>query len=207
VNANNIPKYVYIGRNDVNWYQECQAVFEQLFGPEKLELVCALFAATSINTSLKSNITLFRKAYYEIENNLPIGRYLPNIQRQLAQVRAGQPLTGLKIDAFRRAMSGDQNAVVVDIHLLRAFEMDSKYFRQTKGKAEGIRRNRSSGATPKQFAEIEKWVREATPSWSVEPRQLSAMIWSGCRISKTGDKETHYKTILKHKLTNLFNVI
>lgn len=69
----------------------------------------------------KSNVTLFRR--YEIENDLPVGNYLPNIQDQLRLIRSGQPLSGRKINAFARAMAGDQNAVVVDIWLLRAFDL------------------------------------------------------------------------------------
>lgn len=110
----NIPRYVDIGKSSLNWYRDCQLCFEELFGKEKLQLVCQLFAATSINTSLKSNITLFRKAYWEIENQQPVGNYLPNIQNQLRQIRSGKQLTGRKIRSFAAAMSGDVNAFNVE---------------------------------------------------------------------------------------------
>lgn len=203
----NIPRYVEIGRSSLNWYQDCQVCFEELFGKEKLELVCQLFAATSINTSLKANITLFRKAYWEIENQKPVGKYLPNIQNQLHQIRSGKQLTGRKIRSFAAAMAGDKNAVVVDIWLLRAFDEDKKYFRQKKGAEKGRGQQRSAGATDRQYTMIEKWVREYAKVYNVEPRQLSSMIWAGVRIETNGDREVHYTNILKSSLQNLFGVI
>ena len=89
MNTDNIEKYLQIGQRDINWYQDCEALFVGLFGEDKLTTVCKIFAATSINTSMKANITLFRKALYEIENDLPIGAYMPNIKMQLEKIRAG----------------------------------------------------------------------------------------------------------------------
>lgn len=199
-----IAEFVWLGMKDMFWYHECQETFTALFGAEKLTLVTKLFAATSINTSLKSNITLFRKAYYEIENNLPIGNYLPNIQKQIDRVRQGKDLTGRKINSFARAMSGDPDAVVVDIWLLRAFNQDRKYFRNG-GPHDGT--FRSAGATDKQYTQIESWIRAEAYKRNIEPRQLSSMIWSGVRTKTNGVDETRYSSILRSLLNNLFKVI
>lgn len=131
MNTDKIARYLWIGRKDLRWYEDAEALFTELF-PGRVELVAKLFAATSINTSLKANITLFRRALHEIENELPIGNYMPNIRQQLEQIRAGGDLTGRKIRSFAAAMSGDPDAVVVDIWILRAFDMDRKYFRKDK---------------------------------------------------------------------------
>lgn len=203
----NIPRYIEIGAGSLHWYRDCQLCFEELFGTAKLELVCKLFAATSINTSLKSNITLFRKAYWEIEHDKPIGKDLPNIQKQLRQIRSGKDLTGRKIRSFAAAMSGDPNAVVVDVWLLRAFGIDTKYFRQKKGKEKGVGTMRNNGASNKEYTMIEAWIREYAKAFNVEPRQLSSMIWAGVRIETNGDREVHYTNILKSALQNLFGVI
>jgi hypothetical protein len=207
MNTDNIEKYIVTGLRDQYWYEECEKTFTTLFGPDRLHLVTQLFAATSINTSLKSNITLFRKALYEIENGLPVGRYLPNIQMQLERIRAGQELSGRKIRSFAAAMSGDANAVVVDVWLLRAFNMNRQYFRQKKGAEKGRGNMRESGASEKQYDLIESWVRQKAVRMNIQPRQLSAMIWAGVRITTNGDRQTHYKEILTQKFTNLFNCI
>lgn len=204
MNTEKISEYLLIGRKDKNWYADCRTMFLDLFGSHRLDLVTKIFAATSINTSLKSNITLFRKALYEIENDLPIGRYLPNIQNQLAKIRAGQELSGRKISSFQKAMSGDINAVVVDVWLLRAFDLDRKYVRHS-GPHAG--RARSGGPTDRQYTMIEAFIRDTSPSHDLLPCEMSSMIWSGCRIFTNGDKETRYTTILRNRLTNLFNVI
>lgn len=202
--ASKIPEYVWLGMKDMNWYQECEQTFRDIFGDDKIVLVCKLFAATSINTSLKSNITLFRKAYYEMENGLPIGNYLPNIKMQLQQIREGKDLTGRKINSFARAMSGDPEAVVVDIWLLRAFNLDRKYFR-TGGPHDGS--FRSAGATDKMYTQIEDWIRREAHKRDIEPRQLSSMIWAGVRTKTNGIDDTRYSSILRSQLQNLFKVI
>lgn len=207
LNTKHIDRYVQIGKHDKNWYHECQVVFEELFGADELELVAKLFAATSMNTSLKSNITLFRKAYYEIKNDMPIGNYLPGIKAQIGYIRAGESLRGLKINSFQRAMSGDPNAVVVDLWISRAFGIHRTYFRQTKGKPQGIGRDRTGGISNGEYRKVEKWIRNRAKKVGLEPRQLCAMIWSGVRISMGGGRETHYKSILRFHLNNLFNVI
>lgn len=207
VDTSKIHLYTWLGRKDKNWYAQCQELFTDLFGPEKLDLVCKLFAATSINTSIKSNITLFRKAYYEIENGLPISNYLPSIKTQLQYIREGLPLSGRKINSFARAMAGDHSAVVVDIWLTRAFGLDVQYFRQTKDAAEGVGRNRSSSPSDKQYTLIETWVRTEAVKMGLQPRELSAILWSGVRIYVAGDRDTHYKDRLRQSLINLFNVI
>lgn len=202
--TNLIPEYVWIGMKDMYWYEECQTCFVELFGKDELRLVTRLFAATSINTSLRSNITLFRRAYYEIQNDKPVGNYLPNIVRQLEQVRAGRELTGRKINSFANAMAGDPDAVVVDIWLLRAFSMDRQYMRHTGPHANRLR---SGGATDKQYEMIESWVRAEAYKRSIQPRQLSAMIWSGVRIKVNGADDTRYTKILRSLLHNLFKTI
>jgi hypothetical protein len=178
-----------------------------LFGADRLGLVTKIFAATSINTSLKSNITLFRKALYEIENDKPVGKYLPNIQMQLERVRAGQDLSGRKIRSFAAAMAGDKNAVVVDVWISRAFGVDRRYFRQTKGAAEGVGNVRDGGVSDKHYTLIENWVRAEAAQMGLQPREFNSMIWAGVRIDQSGNRETHYKTTLINKLTNLFNCI
>jgi len=218
IDNDKIDLYIEKGWKDRYWYHECQKLFEDLFGKEELELVCKLFAATSINTSLKSNITLFRRAYYEIKNNIPVGGiidrfgkplgYLPNIHTQLDHIRNGRELSGRKIRSYEACMSGRRTDLIVcDIWILRCFEQDKKYFRQTKGKEKGRGQNRSAGATDRQYTIIEEWCRHKAGLLGITTRELSSILWSGTRIHTSGDTETHYKELLTAKLTNMFNVI
>lgn len=206
------PIYIDIGRADKNWYEEHQLLFEKIYGKDRLSLITSLFAATSINSSLQANVRLFRKALHEIENNLPFSSYLPVMLLQLERIRAGEPIKGRKITNFAAALSGNVNAVVVDIWLLRAYEMDRKYSR-IKTKLDFISgtlysrkiKARSSGATNAQYNYIEKEVRAKAKELDLEPRQVSAMIWSGVRTARTGNKQTKYKEVLLHQLYNMFD--
>lgn len=203
MNLKNLDRYIQVGYKDKDWYQECEQVLLDAFGPHKLVLVANLLAATSIASSLKSNIRLFRKAMYQMENDLPFDGYLPQIKYQLERLREGKDLSGRKIRSFARAMSGGTQSVVVDRWLLRAFDMDRKYVRHTgphKGKT------LSGGPTDKVYSMIEEFVQSKAFDMGLEPRQLSAIIWSGVRISQGGDRETHYKNVLRHQLFNMFEL-
>lgn len=202
MDTSKIELYAKIGYKDKDWYQKCQLLFEELFGKEKLELVTQIFAATSINSSLKSNVRLFRKALHEIENSLPLSAYLPVMKLQLERINKGEKIQGRKISAFASAMSGDPNAVVVDTWLLRAYDLDRTYARAL---ANGTTKVRSAGATDKSYSFIENDIRYKALHLDLEPRQLCAMIWSGVRIATSNDRETHYANVLRHQLYNMFD--
>lgn len=195
MNTDKIPVYIWIGMNDLNWYADCKQLFIRHFGIEQLTLVTKLFAATSINSSLRSNITLFRKALYEIQHDKPFSNYLPVMLTNLEYVREGKELSGRKIKSFASAMAGDPDAVVVDIWLLRAFGF------LTKGA------ERSRGASNKEYTLIENYCRTLAKEMGINACQISSMIWAGIRIKTNGDKDTHYKKHLDYHLTNLFGCI
>lgn len=196
MDTSRIAEYIRKGGKDKTWYADTQALFVELFGAEYLPLVTKLFAATSINSSLKSNIRLFRRALYEIDNGLPIGNYLPVIAQQIDAIRNGRPMGGRKINSFAAAMSGDVNAVVVDIWLLRAFGEDRKYYRE---ESETFR---SGGATGRQYDIIEAYVRHEAKIRGLDAREVSAMIWSGVRGGVT-----RYDQILIHQLYNMYEQV
>lgn len=189
MNTDNISRYIYLGRFDKNWYAECRETIINIFGESELQLVSTLLAATSQNTSLKANVTLFRKAYYEIKNDLPVSDYLPGIKEQLTRIRAGGELRGQKITSFARAIQGDKNAVVVDMWLMRAFGMQS------------------DSPTPKQYKSIESFCRQEGIYRGYHAAEISAMIWGGARRELGRDNETRFCDFLKYSFNNLFNVI
>lgn len=189
-----IERYIETGKHDLHWYRDTEILFLELYGPSQLHLVTQLFAATSINSSLPSNVRLFRKALYEIEHSLPFSSYLPVMLLQLNHIRNGQPMSGRKINSFAKAMSGDKNAVVVDIWLLRAFGLDVD--------RKGTRKTMS--ASDKQYDLIELWVREYADLKNFEPREVSAMIWSGVRTLTTGKKLTRYDEVLRFQNFNMY---
>lgn len=193
--------YLAKGAKDKNWYQECESTLVEIFGREQLWIVTRILAATSINTSLKSNITLFRRAYNEYRTGAEFSSYLPNIRKQLVSLRNGGDLSGRKIRSFAQSMTGDENAVVVDIWILRAFKMNRTYYRT------GSDSVREGGASDRQYSEIENWIREKAPELGLQPREMCAMIWSGIRTIQGNDTSTRYTDILRRDyLESLFTL-
>lgn len=171
-----IPQYVSLGRSDHNWYPECKRTLTEIFPGEDLWLICQLLAATSIHTSLKANIVLFRKALYMYHNNIPFNGFVPVMVKQLVSLKAGGSLSGRKISNFARAMYGDPSAVVVDTWILRAFAVNKKRkFRD---------RIIDASASKKQYDAIEKWIIKRAYKLGYSPAHYCSMIWAGVRRSK-----------------------
>lgn len=191
MNTDNIGMYIAKGSKDIDWYQNTEMLLGELYNTNR-KFAARLLAATSINSSLKSNVRLFRRAYHEYLTGAPVGNYLPVMRLQIERVRSGYPMLGRKINSFAAAMSGDVNAVVVDMWLLRAFGEYKTYRR--------VNKMRSAGATERQYTDIENWVRGYAEMTSREPRQVSAMIWSGIRGGVT-----RYDDILRHQSYDMFN--
>jgi len=202
MNIDRIAEYLWVGRNDQHWYKDCQELFEKHFGEEQLPLVTKLFAATSIHTSLPANVRLFRKAYYEIREGLPFGKYLPVMLTNLEYARAGKPLSGRKINNFAAAMAGQKDAVVVDIWQMRAFGYNIKR-KGPNGEPALIDRSPSK----REYDAIEKYYKEASKTTGLQPREMSAMVWAGVRIIQAGNKQSHYKQLLDYHLNNLFGCL
>ncbi len=191
-----IAKYLWLGRGDQHWYADTEKVIIELFGKEELWLVSQLLAATSIHSTLKSNIHQFKKALHQIKTGQEIKGYLPVVLSQVVQVRDGIGLTGRKINNFAKAMAGDRDAVVVDIWICRAFGQDRKYTR----KASGTPLN--GGPTENQYSTIEAWIQKNAREMGLQPREFCAMIWSGVRQIATGrNNTTRYEGYLKQVFT------
>jgi hypothetical protein len=185
MNVSKVEEYLFKGRKDKYWYRDTEKLFLELF-PDKLYLVTQLFAATSIKTSLPANIKLFRRAMHEVESGKPFSNYLPAMLYQLNLIRAGRPIHARKIRNFAAAMSGDVNAVVVDRWLMRSFDLDG-----------------DKSPTTLEYDVIEYYYQDLATRKGLEPRQVSAMIWSGIR----GKGDTRYHSILRHQLFNMFETV
>lgn len=200
LHTDDVNKYVTLGIKDKNWYQECELVLEQIFGDKRF-LAAEMLAATSMNTSMTSNVTLFRKAWYQYHEGLEFKGFMPNIQKQLQQIRNGTGITGPKITAFKNAMCGDINAVVVDVWISRIFKVNTRYVRN-KGKADEMMRE--SGISKKVFEAVESYVRAECVNYSLTPREMGASLWSGIRRESFPNEKTHYRGYLIKHFSTLF---
>lgn len=186
---NKILQYAERGSNDKLWYAQTKATIQQALPWEDINIVIDLIAATSIHSTLKSNVSQFFKALHQLRNNLPFTGYMPNVIHQLELARDEQPLSGRKVNAFAKAIKGDPEAVVVDIWILRAFIQESR------------ERGRETPSR-KEYDFIESWFRTEAAKWNLEPRQMCSMVWSGIRNEQGYFRETtRYCDVIKSKIT------
>lgn len=200
MNTHNLTRYMDIGAKDKHWYKDCKKSMQDILPHLDINLVIDVMAATSMNTSLKANISLFIKMYHIIQNDLPFPSLLPAMEYQLRLVKEGKPLHGRKIFNFSEAMKGNKNAVVVDLWICRAFGVDAP--REFRG------RMKDRSPTKKTYDNIESYIRSKAPVIGLEPRQMCSMIWSGVRTEATGkNNTTRYSELLSYKVNTLFPLI
>jgi hypothetical protein len=157
------------GRAEMGWYDQSAKELKEMFGKDA-ELVAGFLTATSVNATIKSNATLGLKAYRQWKAGEPFEGFLPAVKKELNRVANGEPLSGRKLDNFRKALIGDPDAVVVDRWMLRAF---------------GVKGN---GATQAQYDLIEDAVRQMAKDKGVTPRQMQAAIWYGIKSQMEAGK-------------------
>lgn len=194
IHSNNkarLEECLFLGRDSKDWYAETFALLNQQYG-EYATLVTYIIAATSINSTLKCNVRLARKAFYQISNSLEIRGYLPNIKTQLDRIARGQPLSGRKITNYVEAITGNPNAVVVDVWILRAFGLAAT-------KNVPTRQNYAPSPTSSQYDSVEKAIRLWAREIGIEPRQLQAALWAGVRFKTTGDWVDRYDGVLREQ--------
>ncbi|PCJ57332.1 MAG: hypothetical protein COA65_09745 [Rhodospirillaceae bacterium] len=192
-----IDRYLDIGQNDKYWYRDERANLEELFPHEDINLVIDLLCATSINSSLKSNVALFYRALYQYKNNEPFKPYLPNMASSLELARQREPFTGRKIRNFAECLKGNTQGVIVDVWIARAFKVNRMYRRMTRKKGGEMR---EGGVSNRFYTKIEKYIQARAPKLGLEPRQMCSMIWGGIRTEKTGiHNTTRWVDVLKSK--------
>jgi hypothetical protein len=209
-------RYILNGLKDRYWYRDNAELTKEMFKHFPPTLIPELFAATSIRNDLKGNVTKMFKAldqYYkknigtifigkEGEKQKMISYFKGFLDAQIYQLEAivrresfgnGKKNKARKIRNFSMAMQGHAQCVVVDIWLMRAFGTDIK--RPVKGKMV------SASPPPALYDAIEWYVQTAGFFLFMEPRELSAMLWSGIRSEENTD-ETRYTQIFEKRLSH-----
>lgn len=179
IDPSQIPTYLEKGMPYKDWYKDCRDGIIRIFGEEDLWLVTAILATTSPRASLKSNIKKFRTAYVEYKNGLPFSEKFGSAKAQLECVARGEPLTGRKVDAFRRAMYGEPDPVVVDMWIMRAFGLSSE-----------------KAPTRRQYDEIEFYIRDVSRYVGLTPSEMQCAVWCGIRSIHAPNEQLEYLDFL-----------
>ena len=162
--AKKLVSYFKTGSGDLSWYDDTHKELQVLFGKDA-DMVAGFLTATSINSTVKSNTSLAMKAYKQWKAGEEFTGFLPAVIKELDRVKNGQPLAGRKLDNFRRALTGDPDAVVVDRWMLRAFGYPN------------VGNGSENAASVRAYDLIENAIKELASQQGVAPRQMQAAIW------------------------------
>ena len=136
------------------WYVEAESIAREIAGD--VEVGASVISAFSPRQRWATNVTHARM-FMAGENPRTLGN---NLRMAHAALNSGfDALNGLKTNAFARAIAGDDNAVVIDVWMMRAagFETDSP--------------NKS------QYAMASEAVERIAREKDVSPRVAQALIW------------------------------
>ncbi len=211
-----IGRYLLNGRPDQHWYRDNLEDLHDLMPFQKLMEVnpkatvnafVNILAATSMNSEIRTNVLLAVRVFrvwcdgekkYEFHDKkrneiIPTryNRLMPMMIQQLEIFEATGDLGGRKIRNFKNAMLGDFAAIVCDIWIMRAFNIDMQYrFKDTD-------RKKSRGAPPMVYDSIERYLQAFGKFAELEPREACAMIWAGVRQGANGRRGyTRYRPYL-----------
>lgn len=166
VHVNTINSYIKRGMYGHQWYDKLRAHIESIY-EEDTDLFIDMLAATSANTSVKGNVTLAMKAYQQYKNDKAFSGYLPIIKHMLDIIRINYktgihaPFGGRKVQNFAAALKGDNQAVVVDRWMLRAFGFPN--------------------VTDNRYTIIENWILDKAHKLGLTGRQVQAAMWCGIK--------------------------
>lgn len=149
-----------------NWYTNCRAEIERLYGNDA-DLFCHLLAATSPRKQVTANWRLAERIYesykmgtLDLAGTLPAHR--PNVMRAIA----GEELSGRKVRAFARNLCGDMDVVCVDVWMMRWA---------------GFKK-----LTDKTYTFIENLVKQMAAVYHMKPAEMQAELW--CDIIRENGK-------------------
>lgn len=175
-----LDRWLTLGASNRYWYQETHDDIQRILPHERVELIIDLLAATSIRSSISSNVFQMFRALIQYKLGEPFNGFLPAVKTGLELVRNGAELPTIKVRHFARAMKGDESAVVVDVWMCQAFGI--------KG---------SGGPKEDEYRAIVKAVQQLAHERDVTPREFQAMLWAGIRKERSKyQMEIRYKDLM-----------
>jgi hypothetical protein len=140
------------------WYMEAEKVAQEVAENMgvSLEVGASVVSAFSPRERWTSNVT---KAI-----SFSLGEEVTGLSNNLKMAKASlelgyDALKGLKTNAFARAIAGDENAVVVDVWMMRAAGMEKDSPNKTE------------------YREISEAIRRIAERFGLTPRTAQALIW------------------------------
>ncbi len=166
-----------------SWYDETFANIQNIMSVDDdsgedsdqlAYLFIDLLAATSPQTNIVRNTFLTAQLFAYINDailcKMPMKfeAHLNNVCRALL----GLPLSGQKVEAFQANLRGDQNAVTVDVWMMRVFNRDS------------------DAPSAKEYEDLTAATRKVAKQYGVAPAQMQAALWVGIKALEGDPADT-----------------
>lgn len=140
------------------WYRDAEEVAEEVARNlnTTLEVGASVVSAFSPRERWSSNVA--KAISFSLGHEV---RGLPNnLKMAKASLELGfDALKGLKTNAFAKAIAGDANAVVIDVWMMRAAQLDS------------------DSPTQAQYARLSQALTNVAKEFGLTPRTAQALIW------------------------------
>jgi hypothetical protein len=140
------------------WYMDAERVAAQVARnlDSTLEVGATVVSAFSPRERWTNNVT--KAISFSLGNNIP-GFKNNMVMANNAIAFGYDALKGLKTNAFARAIAGDEQAVVIDVWMLRAVGIEKKTPSQS------------------QYNELAEAVKKTAFEYGMTPRSMQALIW------------------------------
>lgn len=168
------------------WYPAMREILDGARGSHSLDAAVAVFAITSQGAQLRANLDWTKRA---LAGDCKVGRFPTTQAPKIAAVLADPDVAheqarGPKIAAFRDAVAGDPDALVLDRWALFA--------------ALGARHDRDGAPTVKERASVARAYHKLAAETGESVRDLQAILWLQVR-----ETTQHGRTKTVHKLWDI----
>jgi hypothetical protein len=193
------------GKAGGGWYERAHEALVATFGADA-DLMAAFIAATSPGSPPSVNLQKALEAYQRYKEGKPfegIGSRFGDhtIVKNLERAAKGEPLSGLKVWNFCRALQGDPNAVPVDMWMARAFlgrdqvQSDGEYlFVEQLIREVAHRLQKSAGSVT--LKDVQRAAQEGL--FQSYP-DVQARIWYGINPAPQAYTEMLYRRLEQHR--------
>lgn len=147
----------------MDWYHKSGSYIREIFGSES-DLFIDLLAITSQRNSVKNNVICALHAFYSIRHNRPLikkyGIADKWIKRNINMLLNNKDYSGFKITAFAEALKGNLDSIVLDVWMMKAFNI-----------------NRQS-PTERDRKYISYIIKKLSKKLHMKPAEIQACVWT-----------------------------
>jgi len=182
----NLTRLYHEGAAARFWYDDTHAALHLLLGERDGDMMLAFLAATSPRANLRANVAKAMRAFTQWKEGEPytFPGHFPAHRGNLTRAAFHIPLRGPKVKAFHAALTGDPDAVVLDVWMLRILNLPDR-------------------PTRAQWAQGERTVRRLAKRLNEQPRRVQAALWIAYkrRIEGPGSTVADYQTLIREHTT------